>query len=465
MACSRATLSLLRLTIFKCDEARPLCSNCAKRYFRDGIRSCHYEEPRRSCPDAKSSEEQGWEYLQHTLGVSEPTSTTEIVGPEVEQPPIGHCRKRHPSTISLSNTSVCDTLLNDVSWQDNVGFDDWAGPFAETLALDAEHSFLATPCDQALAASQSVDTSDLQLYQHFISNVSRSMPFASTSTGSVIWLEDAPRLALRSLYLLEAVLAASALHMYHYGGKDNSQKALFLHHASAAEDAFKLHRNFSLNDGSETVLLTLVLLQMQLWPRRTLGRQQVVAQYEFPTKAIVFSKQLDEMISSTLRNPTDLRTRVHDLIAEHLMPSSSCTLLPSSQLHNAERYANLADMLFGLEAMSGPSSPASNPQYVLEQLVSDYDLMYSPESGDRRTFRALTALVRVLLPGVDSPQLSDPFQIAVFARLFAIIATCAGDTWWLAGSPESEVRGLAGLMPMAHSHLVDWPLRQIGNGP
>jgi hypothetical protein len=52
---------------------------------------------------------------------------------------------------------------------------------------------------------------------------------------------------------------------------------------------------------------------------------------------------------------------------------------------------------------------------------------------------------------------SDPRALAICAHVFAM-TDFARDAWWLQGTAEYEVNGIASIMPLEWQWAMEWPL-------
>ncbi|KAI4597382.1 hypothetical protein KJ359_004488 [Pestalotiopsis sp. 9143b] len=392
----------------KCDEIRPVCGNCTRR-FVDNTQPCEYAgaPPRRSA--ALSQEKQRLVPHPDDRAAASAASLQRNVNP--------------PTAVIRPN------------------------PSAHPAALSPEPSRWRTL--------------ELRLMHHYASVTSRTLPDCNGQAAERMWQRIVPRLAFSSEVVLNPLLALTALHLH---GRDPScDAALPLAVERYLGRSLADHRAALHSADDEPVWVSAVLLSVLYW---LLAHQRRPGEpYELPLQAWA-------MLSGVTALYARRRRALGRLGYEWYGDRHAPLLIEDRELPDkSQRQLDLLeDDLLELFARFGVGEEEQDEEKLAyhaarRHIVSYYRAYFS--GIHERNLRLLVCTMPVYAPPAFRRMLEkhDPLAMALVARL-QVLLVGVESVWWMDGEGDYEVLhrdidGICGIMPAELKWCMEWPCRVL----
>jgi hypothetical protein len=294
---------------------------------------------------------------------------------------------------------------------------------------------------------------DLRLLHHYFSSTCHT--FAAIQDQSVFdtWSIYASAMAFDHNYLLQGILAVSALHLSYL---HPSQKEYSHAHPVYLNAAAQEHRKAVANLGrqnADAVCLTAILISYQAF---ALLQGEDLAEYTPPIQWLQTSHAIKSIIRET-RRWIDENSRTYALIysipqlfdLSSLLHVPNSTVLPAVLTWSPEGDDELI-----------PSEDALVYQQLtslLGTIAAAIDEKELPSMISRR-FMSLGAIMPDRFMHLLSQH--DPRALVILAHFFAMTKQ-VDDLWWFRGVARREVLGIRSILPANWYPLMEWPLRVL----
>jgi hypothetical protein len=293
-----------------------------------------------------------------------------------------------------------------------------------------------------LVASRSLE---LKLLHHFTARTSQT--FSDTEPQKLAWQIDIPELAYDAQYLMDAILAVSALHMRSVNPNDQS-----LIHASHGYMASALAQYSTLlNSGlselnAEALFSTSALIAFQASASRRFDHENGAGQYALP---LAWFHSFQGVKTVVMAAWPWLRTsdKVHPII--NAQPALELILDPEHKMF----FSPLLEGL-GKHLESFPENSRNETQQAYEHAVAFINWAHAKPTRNRILGFAATVSRRY----VELLCQHDPLAMVIAACFFALTKV-VDNVWWLEGVAKREVNGILSLMPSEWWEKMEWPTR------
>lgn len=371
------------LILSQCDEVHPTCGNCLKH----GV-SCDFE-----CPESPSS-----------------NGTPSFSGPS----PL-------PTMDSMSSASTPRSTSTVM-------------PLYQTpSALVRTHS--------NAASSRSLE---FKLLHHYTALTSQT--FSDTEEQNHVWQVDIPTIAYDAQYLMDAILAVSALHLRSMHPEDHSLiRASHGYMASSIAQYSNLLNQGLSELNAEALFSTSALIAFQASASRRFDDEQNGV-YSLP---LAWFHSFQGVKTIVLASWQWLRTsnRIYPII--NSQPALFLDPDPERKLFFAPLLEGLEEQLEGLPAVT-----RAETKQAYEHAVSF--LNWSHKRPVRNRILGFAATVSRHF--VDLVGQQDPRALVIAACFFAL-TKMVDNVWWLQGIAKREVNGIFNLLPPEWCPKMQWALR------
>lgn len=269
------------------------------------------------------------------------------------------------------------------------------------------------------------------------------------------WQVDIPSLAYDAQYLMDAILAVSALHLRSLVPNDQTLvRASHSYMASALAQYSHLLKEGVTRCNAEALFSTAALIAFQSSAsRRFEGQEDGADSYVLPLAWFHSFQGVKTMVLTSWE-----WLRHSDKVAPIINSQQPLTL----DLH-PDRTQFFAYLLDGLDDqiafLDEPLQAETRRSY--EHAVSFLNWAHQrPERG-----RILGFAATVTRQFVDLMTEKDPRALVIVACYFAMTKV-VDDVWWLQGVARHEIMGICTLLPQEWWPMMDWPIRIINTeGP
>ncbi|PVH84547.1 hypothetical protein DL98DRAFT_569059 [Cadophora sp. DSE1049] len=321
--------------------------------------------------------------------------------------------------------------------------------------------------NDSIASIQSQNASravELRLFHHYSTSTCHTMPLAEEEVGREMWAVEVPNVAFDHPYVYSAVLAVAALHLLTDNPNDVSlQTATYQY----IDESLSGYRNELANINSDNALAVFtasILLGLNARLRyRCLGNNP--PPYTLPleflhlqrgTKEIFYHTNLIIAGSST-KKWVDIRSDLRGEPIPRPVETSAPYLNPKGLEFPSDK------LLLWWDSSNSLSIPAER------KAVYDATLAYLAGLKDGIGFheemrwiqRRLTWLIHgIPREFVGYLEEGDPLAIAILSRFYALLKY-VDESWWIVGSAEFEVLGMASLVGEEWKWAMEWPLQVL----
>jgi hypothetical protein len=302
-----------------------------------------------------------------------------------------------------------------------------------------------TPADEIRSNSSPAATRslELKLMHHYTSYTSQT--FSETKEQIEAWQINIPAIAFDARYLMDALLAVSALHLRALQPEDQSVvRASHGYMASALAQYTSLLRDGALSElNAEALFSTSALIAFQASAARRFDDTE--QEYNLPLAWFHSFQGVKTIVMASwqwLRNSD----RVFPIINGQ----------PALILNLADRKTFFAYLLEGMEEQVAKESELirADTKQAYEHSVAFLNWAHVvPERSRILGFAATVSRRFVELIG-----LHDYRALVIIACFFAMTKV-VDDVWWLEGVAKREVTGILSLLPQEWWGKMEWPLR------
>ncbi|PMD40734.1 hypothetical protein L207DRAFT_633708 [Hyaloscypha variabilis F] len=373
---SRLGCKVCKARKIKCDEVRPTCGNCVRR-FPNPEEECEFD--------------------------------------------FTHIPSKAPRSIQRPSLHVC-------------------------LASRPSHSSACTS-----------SSTELRLFYHYATVTGHTLPLIEEPCGVNVWTKSIPSIAFDCRHVYTAVLGLAALHLLSSTPNDVSLRAALYQYLgesiSIQREKFKAGEVIN-NKNSPSIFATSMLLQTHA-KSRAVSLATGHETYTPPLEWFHFHSGLCKISSAILPHIDDQDIRAYAFLHpdEHLsLVATECIL-------------EFPDDPF-LDLWDDPSLPSERRE-IYNGAIGYLEHIKSRIRAGEQSHWVQRRLA--ILPGevprglVGLLEEGDPRTLAILARFFALLKYI-DEPWWLKGTAEFEVKGLAGLVDEDWKWSMQWPLDMLEGG-
>ncbi|KAH8593617.1 hypothetical protein B0O99DRAFT_206887 [Bisporella sp. PMI_857] len=380
---SKAGCKRCKIRKIKCDEVHPRCGNCAKH----GV-SCDFDP---TAPDS-------------------PTSF-------VHSPAAASAGGSPHSNFSTASPSSNSTVV----------------PFYRS-PLDIVRANINPAASRTL---------ELRLMHHYTSVTSKT--FSDSPAQKVAWQEDIPTIAYDAEYLMDAILAVSALHLRALNPSDRSVvRASHGYMASALAKFSSLLKDGVSELNAEALFSTAALIGFQSSASRRF--EDGDGEYILPLAWFHSFQGIKTVVMTSwqwLRNSAKVYPIINGQPALRLDLDHS-------------RTSFFAPLLEGMDEQL-----SSEPEVTREETKRAYEhsvafLNWAHQKPDRSRILGFAATVSRRFVELIAQQ--DPRTLVIISCFFAMTKV-VDDVWWLHGVAKREVNGIFNLLSEEWWGKMEWPIR------
>ncbi|CAG8971067.1 hypothetical protein HYALB_00009667 [Hymenoscyphus albidus] len=393
---SKAGCQRCKLRKIKCDEIHPVCGNCAKH----GV-SCDFEGSSIN-PNSHS--------------------------PVNNSPITANGFFAHRKTSSASPNSATSVSSSAKS------------PLANSLTMYQTPATLIRP-NTNQASSRLLE---LKLMHHYTARTAYT--FADTDDATLAWQEAVPSIAYNAGYLMDAILAVSALHLRLIEPNDRALvRASHSYMAASLAQYSSLLTNGASQINAEALFSTAALIAFQASALRIYEGMDN-HRYTVPLAWFHSFQGVKTIVLTSwqwLRNSR----RIFPII--NSQPALSLNLKPDSR-------SFFAPLLEGMDAQL-----ETLPAHLVELTRGAYEhsvafLNWGFENPVRHRILSFPATVSRRFIEMVTDQ--DPRSLVIVACFFALTKP-VDDVWWLQGVAKREVNGIMTILPPEWRPKMEWALK------
>ena len=279
------------------------------------------------------------------------------------------------------------------------------------------------------------------------------MPFNEDQQVLQMWSCDVPRLALRFKCVLDALLAATAVHVHTTTSSSDSLTAspTIRYFEQALEECRKEFCQIT-HSNAEAVALAAILLQLQIWSIRLL-RSRSGGPYALPLESFITFKELDSILC-------DLHLLVEGSNVAYFLrnhASSRPAGKPEGEVHTAQRYSDLVGLLKGVEDVGKGVKHSATYRECVQRVVMTHSILYKDHSTELRRQQIIFLSTELPVTFRSLLEEHDPPALALLAHILGMWKFVEDETW-LKGVAKFEVEGIRSLMPAESLWRIVWPL-------
>ncbi|KAI1126348.1 hypothetical protein F5Y10DRAFT_214632 [Nemania abortiva] len=388
----------------KCDEARPVCGNCAKRYY--DVERCDY--PSVSTPRQRQQHRAG-----AGAGAGAGASASASASPDASVV--------HPASLS---TGVITTRPTGAS------------------------------------SNHSQRQLEMRLMYHYTQFAALELPATYGYSSKELWLDKVPQMAFESDLLLDSLLTLAALHMQDLMPEDHKLGVAVNHYLDRTLAKHRYSLGCIEQTLAEPLFLTAFMLCITSW-QFSHRRSQASETYRIPSNvfAIVrgccaLHRQYDDWLSQAGYDPDAVwSVAPADVEADHplvlnikqdiekLLEAFHITTMPTEE---ANIYRDTAECVISLYVALGRGMGDT----ILQRLV-------------------FTMAVRMKSRYVAMLEAGEPLALALYARILAVLGFIE-HLWWSRGPNSNNrdvlhysINGISNMMPLRCSWAMEWPLKVV----
>lgn len=286
---------------------------------------------------------------------------------------------------------------------------------------------------------------ELKLIHHFTAVTSQT--FSDTKEQKQAWQVEIPTIAYEANYLMDAILAVSALHLRSSNpGDQNLIRASHGYMASALAQYSSLLNSGLCEYNAEALFSTSALIAFQASASRRFEDDQGDGGYSLP---LAWFHSFQGVKTVVMASWQWLRTssRVYPII--NGQPAIYLDMDPGGMSFFAPLLENLSEQLESLD-----ESTRAETKQAYEHAVAFLNWAHRRPIRNRILGFAATVSRRF----VELIGEHDPRALVIVACFFAL-TKMVDDVWWLQGIAKREVNGIFGLLPQEWWPKMEWPLR------
>jgi hypothetical protein len=295
---------------------------------------------------------------------------------------------------------------------------------------------------------------ELRLFHNYTLVTSKTLPAIHSPDLEEAWQVSVPSMAFESPFLMDAVLAVSALHLRCSHPNDQSLvRASHGYWASAISQYSSLLRGSVNASNAEALFTTSALITFQATASRKFpnedGEDEEVPEQYMPPVQLFHSFQGVKFVVleswKWLRDSERVRPIINAQPALHLVMQPNKPMFFDSLLEGMdEELAGMDEALF------------TEIRQAFHHAVAY--LNWSHQKPDRARILGFPATVsRRFVELIDE---RNPRALVITAHFFAMVKV-VDDVWWLQGLPEREVSGIMTLIPQEWWGKMTWATQII----
>jgi hypothetical protein len=284
---------------------------------------------------------------------------------------------------------------------------------------------------------------ELKLLHHFTAQT--SLTFSDLSAAQNAWQVEIPTIAYDAQYLMDAILAVSALHLRSVHPGDQAMiRASHGYMASALAQYSTLLTSGLCQGNAEALFSTAALIAFQASASRRF--EDLDGRYTLP---LAWFHSFQGVKTIVMASWQWLRTsnRVFPII--NSQPALSLDLDPHRQLFFTPILEGLDEQLKAI-----PSHLSIETRQAYEHSVAFLNWAVRDPIRNRILGFAATVSRRF----VELIGQHDPRALVIIACFFAL-TRAVDDVWWLQGVAKREVNGIFGILPQEWWPKMEWALR------
>ncbi|KAL4783596.1 hypothetical protein BJX76DRAFT_368339 [Aspergillus varians] len=294
----------------------------------------------------------------------------------------------------------------------------------------------------------------LELLHHW--TVQTSHTLSAQPAVQTMWREQAPQVGFTSAFVMHAILAVSALHLYRRRAGQRKQQCLdqaHAHHMAAMQVVAPNISRLTEEQGTAVILFSWLTCVYACGRPHTQGDTLVVGPAEWLTflrgNKIVLDSSSDGL-------------RLGILAPVFRNGARNSYLRRSTPVAEAQRYvARLKQFI-----MEDVSDPGEHGMYmdVVDLLGKSYAMVMRPEARMADTTVVLAWLFEVPDQFLDRLRRQSPPALIIYAY-FCILVKKLDWMWWLEGLSEKFMAELFDALDEGYRDWLRWPSEAIGWTP
>ncbi|KAE9367822.1 hypothetical protein N431DRAFT_486845 [Stipitochalara longipes BDJ] len=311
------------------------------------------------------------------------------------------------------------------------------------------------PSHSSTCTSSSIE---LRLFYHYATITGHMLPLVEEPCGANVWTKTIPSIAFNCRHVYSAVLGLAALHLLSITPHDVSLRAALYRYL---DESMSLQReeittSKSIDNTNSLSIFTTSMLLLTHAKSRAISVAASDETYIPPLDWFHFHQGLCIISAETLPHIDDQDIRAYIFLNPDQNSAPSSTQDPILEFPD-DPFLHLWD---------DPSLPSERREIYYQTLGYLEHIKSRIRAGEKshwvqRRFAILpgevpTGFVRLLEKG-------DPLALAILARFFALLKYI-DKPWWLKGTAEFEVKGLAGLVSEDWKWSMQWPLNVLEGG-
>jgi hypothetical protein len=278
---------------------------------------------------------------------------------------------------------------------------------------------------------------------HFTAHTAKT--FSDFREQKIAWQVDIPTLAYDAQYLMDAILAVSALHMRALNPNDQTLvRASHSYMASALAQYSSLLRSGVSEYNAEALFATAALIAFQASASRRF--EEVEGVYTLP---VTWFHSFQGVKTVVMASWQWLRSSSKVFPIINSQPALSLNLDP-------ERTSFFAPLLAGMEEQITQISEAERGETKRSYEHAVAFLNWAHKKPDRARILGFAATVSRRF--VELIAQHDPRALVIISCFFAMTKV-VDDVWWLHGLAKREVMGIFALVPHEWWGKMDWPIK------
>lgn len=273
--------------------------------------------------------------------------------------------------------------------------------------------------------------------------------FSNNAQQNLTWQVEIPAIAYDAQYLMDAILAVSALHLRALTPNDKSLVSASHSYMASSLAQYSALLTAGLSEvNAEALFSTAALIAFQASASRRFEDQHANG-YLLPLAWFHSFQGVKTMVMASwqwLRN------------SDRVLPIINSQ--PALALIHPDSHSFFAPLLSGLEEQikNLPEKDKEETKQAYEHAVAY--LNWAHKKPERNRILGFAATVsRRFIELIES---YDPRALVTIACFFAMTKV-VDDVWWLQGVAKQEVNGIFSLLPQEWYARMDWPLRVVGH--
>jgi hypothetical protein len=290
---------------------------------------------------------------------------------------------------------------------------------------------------------------ELRLFHHYATSTGYTLPLCEESYGVNMWTKSIPSIAFDCQHVYSAVLSLAAMHLLSLAPNDLSVRAAMYQYLNETISSQR-EEVTSITTANSVSLFTTSMLLVTHSKLRAISLATSDESYTPPLDWFYLQAGVREVAGKTLSHIEDPDIRAYAFLNPET--NSTLSLIPDSRV-------DFPDDPF-LYLWDEPSLPPERREIYCQALKYLELLKSRIKAGEKphwiqRRFALIPGEVPKEFLGLLEEE--DPLACAILARFFALLKY-VDEPWWVKGTAEFEIRGLAGLVSEDLQWSMRWPL-------